>query len=37
MDELVPVETAAPVRDLVADGALVFLFLILLIFLVAWL
>lgn len=29
--------TTAPARDLVADGALVFLFLLLLIFLLAWL
>lgn len=37
MDELAPVETTAPARDLTADGAIIFLFLILLILLVTWL
>ncbi|MGI9952781.1 hypothetical protein V3F56_10510 [Moorellaceae bacterium AZ2] len=41
MDEFSQAETqpvtTAPARDLVADGALVFLFLLLLIFLFAWL
>ncbi|GFN23150.1 hypothetical protein [Thermanaeromonas sp. C210] len=41
MDEFNQIEmqptTTAPARDLVADGALVFLFLLLVIFLFAWL